>query len=118
MADSRESARMENCGSDEIARRGILPGMSDSSSVEARVVGAIARSKRIDASGIGPETTFEDLGMDSLDAIELLFEIEEEFDLTVEDEAVQGKENVGQVIAAVEEALAEKADGEAPAGEA
>ena len=56
--------------------------------------------------------------MDSLDAIELLFEIEEEFDLTVEDEAVQGKENVGQVIEAVREALAGKPDagGAAPAG--
>ena len=91
--------------------------MSASLSVAARVVGAIARTKRIDADQIRPETTFEELGVDSLDAIELLFEIEEEFDLTVEDEAVQGKENVGQVIAAVEEALAEKADGEPPAGE-
>ena len=85
--------------------------MSHSPSIEQRVIGAIARSKRIDAAGIRPETTFEELGVDSLDAIELLFEIEEEFDLTVEDEAVQGKENVAQVIAAVEEALAE-----APAG--
>jgi acyl carrier protein len=80
--------------------------MSDSSSVEQRVFGAIARSKHIDAGKIHSETTFEELGMDSLDAIELLFEIEEEFDLTVEDEAVKGKEDVGQVIEAVHEALA------------
>jgi acyl carrier protein len=92
--------------------------MSDSPSVEQRLIGAIARSKRIDADKIRAETTFEELGMDSLDAIELLFEIEEEFDLTVEDEAVQGKENVGQVIEAVRAALADKPDtaGEAPAG--
>ncbi len=92
--------------------------MIDSPSVEQRVIAAIARSKRVDAAGIRPETTFEDLGMDSLDAIELLFEIEEEFDLTVEDEAVQGKENVGQVVEAVSEALAEtpEADGEPAAG--
>ncbi|MFQ5349573.1 MAG: phosphopantetheine-binding protein [Thermoanaerobaculia bacterium] len=83
--------------------------MKDSLSVEQRVIGAIARSKRVDAAGIRAETTFEELGMDSLDAIELLFEIEEEFDLTVEDEAVQGKENVGQVIEALHQALAEKA---------
>ena len=50
--------------------------------------------------------------MDSLDAIELLFEIEEEFDLTVEDEAVQGKENVGQVVEAIEQALAGAPDAE------
>jgi acyl carrier protein len=80
--------------------------MNESPTVEQRVVGAIARSKRIDADTIRPETTFEELGMDSLDAIELLFEIEEEFDLTVKDDAVQGKETVGQVIEAVQAALA------------
>ena len=92
--------------------------MTDDPSVDQRVIAAIARSKRLDAARIRPETTFEELGMDSLDAIELLFEIEEEFDLTVEDEAVQGKENVGQVIEAVHEALDEKpeASGDAPAG--
>ena len=83
--------------------------MSAGPSVEQRVIGAIARSKRVEAASIRPETTFEELGMDSLDAIELLFEIEEEFDLTVEDEAVQGKENVRQVVEAVRQALAEKA---------
>lgn len=82
------------------------------------MVAAIARSKRIEADAIRRETTFEELGMDSLDAIELLFEIEEEFDLTVEDEAVQGKETVAQVIEAVEEALAASPVGEdAPTGE-
>ena len=93
--------------------------MSDSPTVEKRVIDAIARSKRVEAGKIRPETTFEELGMDSLDAIELLFEIEEEFDLTVEDEAVQGKENVGQVIEAVRGALAEEpaGDSDGPAGE-
>jgi acyl carrier protein len=81
--------------------------MVDSPSIAQRVIAAIARSKRVDADSIRPETTFEALGMDSLDAIELLFELEEEFDLTVEDEAVQGKETVDQVIQAVREALAE-----------
>ncbi len=85
--------------------------------IEQRVIGAIARSKRIDAATIRPETTFEELGMDSLDAIELLFEIEEEFDLTVEDEAVQGKETVGQVIEAVREALAGGGGAPAATGE-
>ena len=91
--------------------------MSDSSAIEQRVINAIARSKRVDADKLSPETTFEELSMDSLDAIELLFEIEEEFDLTVEDEAVQGKENVGQVIEAVRAALAAEppAGGDAPA---
>jgi len=93
--------------------------MSHSPSIEQRVIAAIARSKRVEAGTIAAETTFADLGMDSLDAIELLFEIEEEFDLTVEDDAVQGKETVGQVIEAVRQALAESPDSgtDAPAVE-
>ncbi len=86
--------------------------MNETPSVDQRVIAAIARAKRIEADAIGPETTFEELGVDSLDAIELLFELEEEFDLTVEDEAVQGMEKVAQVIAAVREALAAAARGD------
>ena len=84
--------------------------------IEQRVIAAVARAKRIDPGGIRPETTFEELGLDSLDAIELLFEIEEEFELTVEDDAVQGKETVAQVVAAVREALAAGGGARTPGG--
>ncbi|MDX1501605.1 MAG: acyl carrier protein [Thermoanaerobaculia bacterium] len=76
----------------------------------AEVIGAIAKVKSIPAEEIGPETEFAEIHVDSLDAIEILFELEERFDLSVPDEAVQGMERVGQVIEAVERALAERAE--------
>lgn len=38
-------------------------------------------SKRIDVDSITPDTELEDLGLDSLDAAELIINIEEEFNL-------------------------------------
>lgn len=40
----------------------------------------------------------EDLGADSLDAVELIMAIEEEFDVTVSDEAAQGIRTVRDIV--------------------
>ena len=40
----------------------------------------------------------EDLGADSLDAVELIMAIEEEFDIQVSDEAAQGIRTVGDIV--------------------
>jgi acyl carrier protein len=40
----------------------------------------------------------EDLGADSLDAVELIMAIEEEFDLQVSDEAAQSIRKVGDIV--------------------
>ena len=81
------------------------------SDVASTVIAAIAKVKRMPEEKITPESRFEELGVDSLDSIEILFELEEAFDLSVEDEAVQGMESVGQVIEAIEEAKAERGEG-------
>ncbi|BAY75855.1 MAG: acyl carrier protein [Nostoc sp. ChiSLP01] len=44
-----------------------------------------------DAATIKPESTFmEDLGADSLDTVELVMALEEEFDIEIPDEAAEG----------------------------
>ncbi len=63
-----------------------------------------------------PETLEErhrleaDLGADSLDFTEIVMELEEEFDLSVPDEAVQGIETVGAITDRVLELLANVQD--------
>ena len=47
-------------------------------------------------------TLREDLGLNSLDAIELMFKIEEEFDLSIPDEDMQKLARVGDVITYLE----------------
>lgn len=85
--------------------------MSKTASTTDKVIGAIAKAKRMPAEKITAETAFADLGVDSLDAIEILFELEEAFDLSVPDEAVRGMEKVSDVVEAVERALREQAAG-------
>lgn len=83
-------------------------GGMDESSVSAKIIEIFARFKNTDAATITPETTFEDLGFDSLDGLNLIFEIEEEFDISVPDDEAQKMRSVGQVIDGVRYLLSEK----------
>lgn len=48
------------------------------------VVKVLAEYKEIDPSEIKMETTFEELGFDSLDIVEIIMNLEEAFDLELE----------------------------------
>jgi len=53
---------------------------------------------------ITPETSFiNDLGADSLDTVELVMELEEEFDITIPDEEAEKIQSVGQAIDYIKE---------------
>ena len=52
------------------------------------------------------DTTFEELGLDSLDGLNLIFELEEEFDLMVPDDKVQSMKSVAEVVEGIEWLLA------------
>ena len=53
----------------------------------------------VDASQITKEARFaEDLDADSLDLVELVMELEEEFDVTVEEEELQELPTVGDAV--------------------
>lgn len=45
----------------------------------------ISEQLGIEKGSILPDTTFEDLGMDSLDLFQIIVEIEEAFDIRIED---------------------------------
>jgi len=44
----------------------------------------------------------DDLGADSLDAVELIMAIEDAFDISVSDETAQGLKTVGQIVSFIE----------------
>lgn len=44
----------------------------------------------------------EDLGADSLDAVEVIMAIENEFDIEINDEVAQGMKTVGEVVSYIE----------------
>lgn len=56
--------------------------------VRGKVHAIIARQGKIDVATIRDESTLRDLGLASLDAIEVIFEIEESFDLTFPEQGI------------------------------
>ncbi len=71
--------------------------MSDGTVTE-RVIRVFADFKKVSTDQITTETSFEELGMDSLDGLNLVFELEEEFDITIPDDRVKEMQSVGQAI--------------------
>ena len=74
--------------------------------VMSRVVRVIAETQRIPADTIKPESTFEELKIDSLDGINIIFAIENEFNINVPDEAAKSLRSVRDIAAGVEKLLA------------
>ena len=53
----------------------------------------------VDASKVTKEASFaDDLDADSLDLVELVMALEEEFDVAVDEEELEGVETVGQAL--------------------
>lgn len=52
-------------------------------SIEERVIKIIAEQAVLEPSDVTPDSTLEELGIDSLGLVESIFAIEEEFDITV-----------------------------------
>jgi acyl carrier protein len=75
----------------------------------AKVIAEIATVKRIPVESITIDSTFEELAMDSLDAMNLLFALEEQFGVSIPDEAANSIKDVRSTVAGVERMLAEKA---------
>ena len=76
-----------------------------------RVRKVIATSKRIPVDRVTIDSAFEDLGIDSMDAVEILFALENEFDITIPDEEVKTVRNVRQMAEGVQRLLAAKSAG-------
>ncbi len=80
-------------------------------SVEQRVIKVFAEFKKVPTDEITMDTTFDELGFDSLDGLNLVFELEEEFDLTVPDDKVKDMKGVRQAVEGIEMLLEANAQG-------
>ncbi len=79
-------------------------------SIQQQVFEIVARQGDIDATTLTMATTLKDLGVDSLEAIETIFEIEEHFDINFPDRDPSLDDgSLGSLVGAVERALAAKA---------
>ena len=65
----------------------------------------IANVLNVDPEEIKPETTFtEDLGADSLDLFQIIMGIEQEFELTIDTDEVEGIKTVGDAVELIKSA--------------
>ncbi len=72
--------------------------------ITSRVKAIIVDKLGVDEAELTPEATFtNDLGADSLDTVELIMELEKEFDITIPDDQAEKISTVGDAIAYVEE---------------
>lgn len=85
-----------------------------STSVQDKVIEIIAEQAVLDVADVTPESTLEDLGIDSLGLVESIFAIEEAFDIQVPFNANDPSESdfdissVAAIIRAVEGLVAEQ----------
>ena len=74
--------------------------------VEERVIKVFADFKKVSVDEINSGTTFDELGFDSLDGLNLVFELEEEFDIMIPDDKVQSMKSVAEAVEGIEWLLA------------
>jgi acyl carrier protein len=80
------------------------------SAVQDTVFGIIAKEAGIDIATIKPDSTLKDLNIQSLDAVQIIFEIEDHYKITLPDRDPNfDTESVKGLIDAVERLVAEKA---------
>ncbi len=67
--------------------------------IEEKVYEIIQRKLSVNAEQITPEASFtEDLGADSLDTVELVMDLEEEFNITIPEEEQENLKTVQDAI--------------------
>ena len=67
--------------------------------IEEKVIGIVSEQMGVDKAEISRETSFvNDLNADSLDTVELVMELEDEFEMSIPDEDAVKIQTVGQAI--------------------
>ncbi|HKG91478.1 MAG TPA: acyl carrier protein [Gemmatimonadaceae bacterium] len=74
---------------------------SDRTQVESQVIAIVAKTAKRPADQVRLEHTFEELGLDSLDGVEIVYELEERFGITIPNESARGVRSVSDVVAAL-----------------
>jgi acyl carrier protein len=82
-----------------------------------RVLNCIAATQRISPDKVTIDKTFQELGIDSMDGINILFALENEFDITIPDEQAKQIHTIPEMVEGVRKLVAEtpsrpKAQGE------
>jgi acyl carrier protein len=76
-----------------------------SESIQERVFRVISASKRIPLAAVTPDATFEELAIDSLDRLNILFDLESEFNIEIDDEEAKQATKVSDIVEGIKQLL-------------
>jgi acyl carrier protein len=79
-----------------------------SEEIAAKVITSIVKVKKLRPDDVTLNSTFEELKLDSLDGLDVFFELEEAFDLTIPDDRARSLHSVGSVVEEIEKLLAKR----------
>lgn len=79
-----------------------------SETVQERVLRVVETARQKPPGSITPDSTFEELGIDSLDRLNLLFDLEGEFDIQIDDEQAKTVTNLREMIDGIQKLLDQK----------
>jgi acyl carrier protein len=74
-----------------------------------RVLSVIANTQRISPEKVTIERSFQELGIDSMDGINILFALENEFDVTIPDEQAKQIHSIQEMVDGVRKLVSESA---------
>jgi len=80
-----------------------------SEDLKTRIIKVIAKTQRIPPESVSIDSTFEELKIDSLDGINLIFALESEFNVDIPDEDARAIKTVRQMAEGVAQLVAQKA---------
>lgn len=76
--------------------------------LENKVLEIIAQQKRVPVENVTINSSFDELGLDSLDAVNILFELEGAFDINIPDDKARQIKSVREMVEGVRALVAEK----------
>jgi acyl carrier protein len=81
----------------------LAEGVPSMATIEERVIKIVSEQLGVEKDKIKPETHFvNDLGADSLDTVELVMELESEFDISIPEDAAEKIQRVGEAVDYIE----------------
>ena len=75
--------------------------------ITERVIQVIVKTQHIEPESVKAESTFEELKIDSLDGLQILFALEEEFNVSIPDESAKQLRSVADIANGIRTLVAE-----------
>jgi acyl carrier protein len=81
--------------------------MSDT--LEQQVIDIVANAKSLDPGGLSSSTTMEELALDSLDGMSIVFDLENAFEIEIPEDAAEQAKTIGDLVEGVRQLVAARA---------